>query len=80
MRAESTAVAAAPPERDAFSLAEFCERHGFSRSSLYTLLRDGQGPRVMRVGGRSLISRESAAAWRASTEADGARKRDARHA
>ena len=50
--------------RAAFSIAEFCAAHGFSRATFYNLQADGQAPEVMRVRGRVLISAEAAARWR----------------
>lgn len=52
----------------AFSLEEFCTAHGFSRAMLYKLLAAGNGPRVMKVGKRSLITAEAAAEWRRKME------------
>lgn len=54
--------------RKAYSILEFCEAHGISRAQFYVLLKAGQGPRVMRVGGRRLISEEAAADWRKERE------------
>ena len=59
-----------PPEQDeddhdgAFSIRAFCKRHSISESFFYKLRSLGLGPAIMRVGGRTLISREAAAAWR----------------
>ena len=51
-------------EKDAFSVIQFCERHGLSRSLFYKLQSMGQAPRVMRVAGQIMISVEAAADWR----------------
>lgn len=48
----------------AFSVAQFCEAHGISRGLFYRLLKLGDGPDVMKVGDRLLISTEAAEAWR----------------
>ena len=53
---------------DAFTVTEFCERHRISRAHLYDLIREGRGPRVMRPGRRTLISREAASDWRREME------------
>jgi hypothetical protein len=37
-------------ERDAYSVEEFCRRHGISRAYLYLLRRRGEGPRLCRSG------------------------------
>jgi predicted DNA-binding transcriptional regulator AlpA len=56
-------------EREAYTIDEFCRSHGFSRAHYFNMQKDGQGPRVMRLGSRVLISREAAADWRVSREA-----------
>ncbi len=55
--------------RDAFSISEFCRRHGLGRTSYYELKKTGEAPREMRIGGRILISREAAEQWRRRMEA-----------
>lgn len=55
--------------RAAFSVAEFCREHGISRGLFYRLLREGRGPRVIKAGRRTLISREAAEQWRRRMEA-----------
>jgi len=57
------------PERDAYSIAEFCERHGISIPMYYKLREQGLTPLEFRVGVRVLISKEAAAAWRREREA-----------
>ena len=47
-----------------YSVAEFCREHGISRGLFYRLLREGRGPRVIKAGRRTLISREAAEDWR----------------
>jgi predicted DNA-binding transcriptional regulator AlpA len=53
---------------DAYSVKQFCIRHNISRSTFYLLVREGQGPRTIKIGARTLISREAAADWRRSRE------------
>jgi excisionase family DNA binding protein len=60
------------PDTDAFSFEEFCNRHRICRATLYNLIKRGEGPAVMRVGGRVLISREAAEQWRRRMEAESA--------
>jgi predicted DNA-binding transcriptional regulator AlpA len=55
-------------EKDAFSIPEFCQRHGISRSAFYKAIDAGQAPRLMRLGSRILVSREAAAEWRRERE------------
>jgi hypothetical protein len=60
----SRAPAIGSGEALAFSILEFCRRHGISRAHFYNLWKSGDGPAVMRVGRRTLISAEAAAEWR----------------
>ncbi len=55
----------------AYSVPEFCEAHRISRTLFYALRKEGQGPVVMKVAGRTIISRESAAEWRRRMESIG---------
>ena len=55
--------------QNAMGVKEFCKRHSISRGLFYELLRNGQGPDIMRVGRRMLISQEAAAEWRAKQTA-----------
>lgn len=53
-----------------FTVPQFCSAHGgISKSFLYKLIKDGVGPRLMKIGRRTLISAEAAAEWRAKMEA-----------
>ncbi len=52
----------------ALSVADFCREHGFSRGLFYSMLREGRGPRVIKAGRRTLISREAAEEWRRRME------------
>jgi hypothetical protein len=56
-------------ERQAFTIDEFCQSHGFNRAHYFNLLKAGLGPHTMKVGARRLISQESAAEWRREREA-----------
>ena len=51
-----------------YSVADFCREHGISRGLFYRLLREGHGPRVIKAGRRTLISREAAEEWRRRME------------
>ena len=53
----------------ALSVPEFCDTHRISRALFYVLQRENAGPRLMRVRGRTLITAEAAAEWRARMEA-----------
>jgi predicted DNA-binding transcriptional regulator AlpA len=50
-------------ERQAFTIEEFCKAYGISRALYYKLLKSGQGPRIAKIGSKTLISGESAAEW-----------------
>lgn len=52
------------------SIKDFCARYRISRNCLYNLWSCGEGPAVMRVGRRRLISVEAAAEWRKHAERD----------
>jgi len=58
-----------PPDPDAYSIAEFCERHRISIALFYKLKTQGLAPPTFKVGARTLISVEAAAAWRREREA-----------
>jgi hypothetical protein len=49
---------------DAYSIEEFCRRHGISRGTYYNMKEAGLGPREKRAMGRVLITREAAQEWR----------------
>jgi len=52
----------------AYSIAEFCRAHRVSRAFFYVLLKRGEGPTVMKVGKRTLVSDEAAKDWRRRME------------
>jgi len=58
----------AHPNSLAMSIREFCRLHGISEDQFYKMKREGWGPTTMKVGSRTLISAESAAAWRKARE------------
>ena len=58
----------AAPERQAYSVEEFAEAYGLSRATIYNLWKANAGPRAMRVGRRTLISRAAAEDWRREVE------------
>jgi hypothetical protein len=55
-------------DRDAFNITEFCHRHAISRGAFYNSVKNGTGPRLMRLGTHVLISREAAEQWRRERE------------
>jgi hypothetical protein len=59
-----------PTERAAFSIEEFCAAHSISPDLFYKMQREKWGPKIMRVGARTLISIEAAEEWRRNREAE----------
>jgi hypothetical protein len=57
-----------PADPPLYTVSGFCATHHIARSFLYILLREGRGPRVMKLGRRTFITREAAAEWRARME------------
>ena len=57
------------PNLLAMSIKAFCALHAISEDQFYKMQREGWGPTTMKVGSRTLISRESAQRWRAEREA-----------
>ena len=54
---------------EAHSFPEFCRAHSLSIAFGYALLKRGEGPTIMKVGRRTLVSVEAAAEWRRRMEA-----------
>jgi len=52
----------------AYSIAEFCHAHRLSIAFFYVLQKRGEGPTVMKVGKRTLVSDEAARHWRERME------------
>jgi predicted DNA-binding transcriptional regulator AlpA len=57
-----------PTVKSMLSIPEFLDEHRISRSLLYRLIKEGRGPRITKIAGRTLISAEAAADWRARME------------
>lgn len=54
-----------------FTVQEFCAEHGgISKPFFYKLQKEGKGPRLMKVGRRTLVTAEAAADWRKQMEND----------
>jgi hypothetical protein len=62
----------APIERRSWTIDEFCERNGISRSLYYKLQRQGLGPRTWGAGTHQRISDQAETDWIAQREAAGA--------
>jgi hypothetical protein len=55
---------------NAYSIPQFCTSHSISRALFYLLKREGRAPAIMKVGRRTLISADAAAAWRKRMESE----------
>ena len=66
-----------PADRPASTIPQFCVDHGISRTLAYQLIKNGKGPRLMKLGRRVLISAEAAAEWRQRMENETAAARKA---
>lgn len=51
-----------------YTVPQFLDGHNISRTHFYELIKHGKGPRLMKLGRRTLISAEAAAEWRAAME------------
>jgi hypothetical protein len=58
-----------PNQTLAYSVDEFCRLHNISVEHFYKLRKKGLGPKIMKLGIRTLISHEEAARWRAERTA-----------
>jgi hypothetical protein len=57
------------PSLSLMSIPTFVAEYGISRSLLYKLWKEGSGPKITRVHGRTLISARAADEWQAEMEA-----------
>jgi len=55
-------------DHQCFTVSEFCEAHRISKAGFYELVKNGRGPRLMRIGRKPLVSVEAAAEWRRTME------------
>lgn len=51
-----------------FTVDEWCARYKFGRSFFYKLLREGRGPKIMKLGSRTLITVNSDNEWRLAND------------
>jgi hypothetical protein len=61
-----------PPPRLALSILEFCGAAGISEDFFYKLKRQGQAPRLAKVGSRTLITVAAANEWLVEREHEAA--------
>ena len=57
-------------DSQAYSIPQFCSAHSISRALFYLLMKEGRAPAIMKVGRRTLISAEAAAAWHRRIESE----------
>ena len=55
-------------EKQAYSVVGFCKAHEISRGLFYLQHKQGLGPKLMKIGRRTLISAEAAREWRRRME------------
>jgi predicted DNA-binding transcriptional regulator AlpA len=53
---------------EAYSVLGFCQAFGISKSLFYKLCQEGRGPKKLKVGRRTLVSRLAATEWMAGLE------------
>ena len=53
-----------------YTVPQFLSSHNVSRTHFYALVKEGKGPRLMKVGRRTLVSAEAAADWRKHMEVE----------
>ena len=58
----------------AYTVPDFCTATNLSKTHFYALLKEGRGPRLMKVGRRTLISTQAAADWCKRMEEETARQ------
>jgi len=47
------------PSRLGYSVNEYCDAMGISRGTFYNRQKDGTGPKVMKLGGRTIVTSEA---------------------
>jgi hypothetical protein len=60
----------ASKEPECFTMGEFCVAHRIGLNTYYRLRKQGLGPAEIHIGTKVLITKESAARWRAARDAD----------
>jgi hypothetical protein len=58
------------PDLDSYTVDEWCRRRRVCRATFYNLRKKGRGPKVMKIGTRTLISREADDEYRRALEAE----------
>lgn len=57
-------------DREALDVPDAATAAGISRSKLYALIREGEGPRTFKVGRRRLVRRQALQAWLEQLESE----------
>jgi len=52
-----------PTQVKTYNIPQFCAAYNISRSKLYEMIKNGTGPKIMKVGRRTLISATAAEDW-----------------
>jgi hypothetical protein len=59
---------------ECYTVGEFCVAHRIGLNTYYKLRKAEKGPHEIHVGSKVLITRESAAVWRAARDAEAAKQ------
>jgi predicted DNA-binding transcriptional regulator AlpA len=51
------------PVGPSLSVMQFCQKHGISRAFFYKLSKEGKGPKLTKLGGRTIITQPNEAAF-----------------
>lgn len=57
-------------DKQAYTVAEFCELQGISRALFYKLRANKRGPQTYKIGRKTLVSAEAAKEWQRQMEKD----------
>jgi hypothetical protein len=63
MEVNMSAVAEYQEPLGALSIERFCDEYDICRGTFHKLQRTGKGPKIMKVGTRTLITRSAALEW-----------------
>jgi predicted DNA-binding transcriptional regulator AlpA len=61
-------------ERRGWKIPEWGQLYNLGRAKSYQLIKDGQGPRTIKVGGVEIVTNEADAEWRQRKQAEAAER------
>jgi hypothetical protein len=62
--------------KSAQTINEFCEDNRICRATYYNLRKSGRGPKIIKIGAKTIITDENAAEWRARMQAETAEREE----